>query len=192
MSQPKKNDPAREWMFVEMLLDDEIERIQNLSDKELEGEMRAQGLDPSHVPSAEELMAKVQRPGAERDAAAKANGPTRIATVTALPTRSRRVFRVVTLLAATLGGAVLARRWSQPHTIVSHPYPAAERAAAFREQAFKACGQQMWTLCEQKLDEAKKIEPEGESDPRVQQARGAIASALHNDSSSAPEPSRRP
>jgi len=157
VSQPKKNDPAREWMFVEkLLLDDEIERIQNPSDKELEGEMRAQGLDPSHVPSA------------------------------------RRVFRVVTLLAATLGGAVLARRWSQPHTIVSHPYPAAERAAAFREQAFKACGQQMWTLCEQKLDEAKKIEPEGESDPRVQQARGAIASALHNDSSSAPEPSRRP
>ncbi len=113
-----------------------------------------------------------------------------MATVTALPNRSRRVLRVVTLLAATLGGAVLVIRLSHHDTIVSHPYDPAERAAAFREQAFKACGQQMWTLCEQKLDEAKTIEPEGESDPRVQQAREAIRSALHNDSSSAPEPSR--
>jgi hypothetical protein len=73
---------------------------------------------------------------------------------------------------------------------VSHPYDPAEHAAAFREQAFRACGQQMWTLCEQKLDEAKNIEPEGESNPRVQQAREAIKSASHNDSKSAPDPSR--
>jgi hypothetical protein len=73
---------------------------------------------------------------------------------------------------------------------VSHPYHPAELAAAFREQAFKACGQRMWTLCQQKLDEAKAIEPEGESHPRVQRAREAIKSASHNDSSAAPEPPR--
>jgi hypothetical protein len=67
-------------MFVEkLLLDDEIERIQNLSDKELDDETCAEGLAPSHVPSADKLMAQVKRPATERDAAGKTNDPTRIA-----------------------------------------------------------------------------------------------------------------
>jgi hypothetical protein len=56
---PNKPDPARAWLFVQKLLDEEeIERIDKLSEEELDRELRAQGIEPSRLPSAEELLAK--------------------------------------------------------------------------------------------------------------------------------------
>jgi hypothetical protein len=56
---PKKPDPARAWLFVQKLLDEEeIERIGKLSEEELDRELRALGIEPSRLPSAEELLAK--------------------------------------------------------------------------------------------------------------------------------------
>jgi hypothetical protein len=45
---------------------------------------------------------------------------------------------------------------------------ARELAAGFRRQAFDACGEGHWAVCEERLDDARAFDPEGEADPRVQ------------------------
>jgi hypothetical protein len=50
-----------EALFEDMAYFAEAERIENLSDEELESELRAKGLDPADVPSLEELLARVKQ-----------------------------------------------------------------------------------------------------------------------------------
>jgi DNA-directed RNA polymerase specialized sigma24 family protein len=50
----------------------------------------------------------------------------------------------------------------------------AEVAASRRADAFKACEAEEWRECERLLDEAQRLDPEGDRDPRVQDARAAI------------------
>jgi hypothetical protein len=69
MTTPEKPDPALGWLYVENLLaEDELERISKLSDEEAQAELRALGI---RVPSAEELMAKVEQRAKQREAAEK-------------------------------------------------------------------------------------------------------------------------
>jgi hypothetical protein len=52
-------DYARGWLFAERLLDeDRLARVDAMSDEEVEAELRAGGVDPERVPSAEDLLAK--------------------------------------------------------------------------------------------------------------------------------------
>jgi hypothetical protein len=53
-----------------------------------------------------------------------------------------------------------------------------EIAEKTRDDAMAACAQGLWALCGQKLDAAQKLDPAGESEPRVKQARANIAEAL--------------
>jgi hypothetical protein len=50
-----------EALFEEMADFAEVERIENLSDAELDRELRAKGIDPADVPSLEELLARVKQ-----------------------------------------------------------------------------------------------------------------------------------
>jgi hypothetical protein len=55
MSTPDKPDLVRGWLFVEKLLaEEELERIENMSEEELDRELRNLGV---RVPSVEELVA---------------------------------------------------------------------------------------------------------------------------------------
>ena len=52
-------DHARGWLFAEgLLLEDEVARLENMSDEELDDALRASGVDPACVPGVEELVAR--------------------------------------------------------------------------------------------------------------------------------------
>ena len=205
MSAPDRPDPARAWRYVENLLaEEELERLDKLGDRELEGEMRAAGLDPARVPSAEELLARAEeRPRARRAGSAGKEG----AKVSAVPERTARAPRVLWLVAAALGAAIVALaierrevlawlrhdtpaigpdRWS-PETV---PSPQ-ERAAKLRDEAVAACGNALWGLCEEKLDEARTLDPAGEGEARVEKARREIEDTIRPDAGGSDKPERK-
>ena len=47
-------------------------------------------------------------------------------------------------------------------------------ARKIRIDAFNDCARGAWSFCRQKLDEAKQLDPPGEADPKVQEARQRI------------------
>jgi hypothetical protein len=49
----------------------------------------------------------------------------------------------------------------------------AQKANKLREEAFAACADRRWQECDAKLDQAKALDPDGENDPDVQNARNA-------------------
>jgi hypothetical protein len=64
-------DYARGWHFAEGLLDeDRLAQVEAMSDEEVDAELRADGVDPESVPSAEGVLAK-----AAAFAAGEASGP---------------------------------------------------------------------------------------------------------------------
>jgi hypothetical protein len=56
-----------------------------------------------------------------------------------------------------------------------------QRAAALRDEAFAACDMHLWADCLRKLDAAKKLDPDGDSDSRVSAARDAVVAGLKAD-----------
>jgi len=52
--------------------------------------------------------------------------------------------------------------------------PVPDEAAAIRARAFEACRAGEWGECMTRLDEARKLDPEGETAPAVVQARRAL------------------
>jgi hypothetical protein len=52
-----------------------------------------------------------------------------------------------------------------------------EAADLLRDEALDLCGKAAWVACKDKLDEAARLDPAGESEPRVQKARADIQSA---------------
>jgi len=61
-------DHARGWLFAEgLLLEDQIARQEKMSDAELDEALRADGLDPERVPSAEALLAKAAALAAKKE-----------------------------------------------------------------------------------------------------------------------------
>ena len=61
MSTSEKPDLARGWLFVEKLLaEDDLERLAQASDEEVERQMNALGIDVTGRPTAAELIARVE------------------------------------------------------------------------------------------------------------------------------------
>jgi hypothetical protein len=59
--------------------------------------------------------------------------------------------------------------------------PPQMRAENLRDEAVAACDGWLWALCRNKLDEAQKLDPAGESEPRVQAAREQVRAGLNPD-----------
>ncbi len=60
MSASDKPDPVEAWRFAQKLLaDEELARLDKMTDEEVEAELRAEGRDASWIPSVEKLMAGV-------------------------------------------------------------------------------------------------------------------------------------
>lgn len=205
MSTPEKDDPARGWLFVEKLrLDDEVQRLEGMSDDEVLAEM---GIDAAQIPSAEKLMAKAH--ARETRARTKTDGASsQRPAVTSLDSarRARLVPPVVWLLAAaavllailaTKKDQIVALFQSPPTPVLPQPAPSPpqpspqELAAVARSDAQKACAAGEWAACADKLDEAKKLDPASEHLPAVLQMRELIFNGLHRDDDLEAKP-RRP
>jgi DNA-directed RNA polymerase specialized sigma24 family protein len=66
----------------------------------------------------------------------------------------------------------------EPSTI-SPEAPPLDRARALREKAFEDCDRAAWRACLDELDEAKKLDPAGDTDPKVGAARAKANDALN-------------
>jgi hypothetical protein len=193
MTTPKKVDPALGWMFVEGLLaEDEAKRIEKLSEEELDAEMRHKGKDPARVPSLEQLLAKAKvhaaKLEAERPRVAQA---VPLEPVRLEPATPRRTPRLVWLLAAALALGVGLVAFAEGPAIIAYferpqitpdnertpaPMPH-ELAEKLRNDAVGHCAVASWASCKDKLDEAARLDPAGESEPDVQQLRARIDEA---------------
>jgi hypothetical protein len=187
VSKQDKPDPARGWLFVEKLLaEEESARLARASDEEVDRRMAELKVEPSRIPSAEELLARAMEHAAKR---ATGGDPASGAKVKPLPVRPRGTPWLSWLAAAAIGGLVVAVVMDQREKPVAHPRPhddagqqeptAQERAARMREEAFMACRKRRWEECERRLDEAKRLDPAGDADPLVQQAHEAAIGGLY-------------
>ncbi len=230
-------DYARGWLFAESLLDeDRLARIDAMSDEEVAAELRAGGVDPESVPSAEHLLAKagafaasepsatvdhargwafaeklLAEDGGEKPATPEGARPAdwylaraaelsrqeeardkardRVSSPPRRAPRRRRTAWLIALVPAALvtifavmnGGAIAAivRGQDVKPTDTWFPWrpppPTPEqKAASIRVEALAACNSQDWSDCEEKLDEAAEIDPEGENAKVVVKARAAI------------------
>jgi hypothetical protein len=184
-----KIDPVLAWKHVERLLrDDHVAQGDDPGDEEIERQMRAAGIRPKRIPSADEIMAHAARRARERGL--EGIVPLR---VVPMPAPAKRHTWAVWLVAAAIGAGIVAFVVERPVVVAWfhhgtepigpdpdwRPLPTPEeRAAALRKEAFTACGDDYWALCESKLDEAQKLDPGGESDTRVQEARTAVHDGL--------------
>jgi hypothetical protein len=178
VSTPEKPDPVDAWKYVDKLLaDEELERLDKRNAEEVQQELRAEGVDPAHIASPEELLAKAEaraartktsaEQGGEADAGKTKGGTGDSAGGTVVPFRGRGP--MIAALAVAAGVALFVAL--RPHEgSVTRGNP-----EAWRLDAFDDCAAHRWDACEKKLNEAKKIEPSGERDPRVVAARAAIA-----------------
>jgi hypothetical protein len=178
---PGKPDPDRGARFLHKLLTEDPAHLDVASDEEVERQMDAAGITVKSVPTAEELMALVaKRAGASADEGTP-TGPT----ATKAPVKRPRPVAIAAAVAlGALGVAALANRGViEAYLRGVEPigpdttWTAQQKAALIRGDALDACGTQRWTECTQKLDEAAKLDPAGESDPRVVAARQAVKDA---------------
>lgn len=179
--------------FVEDLLAEaEQERIAKLSPEELRDEMARQGVDSKRVSElVERALAETPTGGGpapqEPGASAKVVSMDRA--------RARRAgpfvwMAVAAAAAVAIGVGAYERReieawfaptptpepvpeapWRRP---VTPPTPEQVAATTLRQEAFTDCAKGYWGLCERKLDEALRLDPDGDNDLQVQGARAAI------------------
>ena len=189
---PLSPDAAR--YVLDKVADDEAERIEGLTDDELRAEIAEDGGAPWKPSSTEELLARVKA----RAAAGRGVVPSAMAMdadreprdPAAEPERpARRAGRIVWLLAAALAlvagivvtkaPAIVAYLRGTPSPIgpdvpPKPPRPEVQMAERLRDEAIERCTAGQWAECGAKLDEAKRIDPGGEAQPRVVKARGQI------------------
>jgi hypothetical protein len=163
---------------MQLLTEEESERVETMTDAELRAEMRRLGLDPDRPPPIAELLG---RPAASHAAAAALD----------VPRPRARARWVVGLAAAAAMGVALGAVLGIPRAIWrvattdagAHPSEVQVRAEALRDQAEHACAELLWVTCRQRLDDAQKLDPQGESEARVARMRATLETA-------APAPSR--
>ena len=180
-------DPARGWQFVENeLAQDEAERIETLGDAELDAELRREGIDPARAPTAEQLLARAAAlapasPPVER----RSVPPVRVPPVPAKPKAaasrwSRGRMAGALLLAAAFGVVLVFVVNGQPDIVVQpHFRSPREVAEELRDDAEQECARGAWGACADRLDDARRLDPAGESEARVQAARRAVGAAGH-------------
>jgi hypothetical protein len=190
---PGRPPPQVTWKTIAKVADQaHASRIEGLSDKELEEELRGAGIDPGE---ADAIFERASKEAARREAADAVREAA----------RRRRTWSI--LVAATLAVLLLLMAWrgrevvaflrGEPDTIEpdrwgprKEPTPV-ERAAQLREQALAACAQSAWEACRQKLDEARGLDPAGEADPRVKKARADVENAMPPDGAVPDKPENR-
>jgi hypothetical protein len=169
---------------------DEAGRILALSDDDLDRELQEAGLDPDAVRArgrtiGERAMRAVGERSADGDAWVTAAPPARRRSVA--PRWS--VLLAAALAAVVVGGAtpIVARLLSnrddgptQNRPDASPTATAAPSPRHIRERALEACDQQRWGECLNGLDEARALDPAGDTEPRIQAARRHATEGLRD------------
>jgi hypothetical protein len=188
--------------LVEEAGEELIERAASVSVAQAEKELRDAGFDvAAERAEGEAFLADLERPAEVERPKEKPVSQTRARAVR--PERRRPsgvvVIAAVTAAAAAAGGLIYAATHEHsepqqpappaPPTSTANPTSTAVEdlvaaAKARRDEAFSACTQGLYSRCADLLDQARQLDPAGESDPRVVQARAAIAASRHP----APEP----
>jgi len=145
-------------------VDDEVERVLALSPEERRRELEAGGVDLKSLRAqADALHAQVQRAAAMGTRLGRPGAPP------ASQRRRRATVWAISLLAAALAVMLF---FVSPRSEVTGTGRAGA-AAALRNAAYGDCDAHRWRECEQKLNDAKDLDPDGESEPRVVAARRA-------------------
>ena len=193
MTERGKRTDAEVWQALEKVAAEvgELERIDALSDDELDRELRAAGIDPAEAAKLGEGLRVRAPPLASRER------PQAPAPRERSPRPPRKVQWVPwgALAAVVLVAAVLARRpddaaspWPGDHGADSDALATKHAAAAkLRDDAFGACAQGLWGACEEKLNAARALDPSGEQDAKVLAARRAVYDAEHADAGPGPD-----
>ena len=203
-----KLPPHEAWdRVIENHLDDEAERVAKLTDEEAakgvdpkavraKGEALAAKLKAAKAAKAATASpepAAVQ-PEAIAPPVAPAVAPPDPPEAPVLTLPQRRRSNLLWLAPAVLSAAALVFLVLRepgpsggPVAIPTAPPPASsvptgpsplELASTLRRDAYAACGIKQWDDCQQKLDEAWRLDPTGEHDPRVRGAREAAMKGL--------------
>ncbi len=201
MSPDRKNKLTPEEILEAIEEEDareEAERILALSDEALDRELAGAGFDPEAIRKrGREIGERVT--GGSRDAthgagADQESGEGGAWVSEPPPKRATPEPRWLWLAAAALvaatvgGGAIYAASLAKTEKVAAQPdggappadagMSATERARAIREAALKACEGKQWDVCRDGLDRASKLDPEGDTDARVQAAWKAVADGL--------------
>jgi hypothetical protein len=166
MTEPRKRTAAEVWRALEKVTADaDLERIDALSDDDLDRELRAAGVDPAEAGKiGSQVLAKTQKEGPRP------------------PRKLRWVAWVGAGAAAALIAIALVRE--QPIVGAGRPAPTPkQQAAQLRGDAFSACAQGLWSACEDQLNAARALDPGGEMDPKVLAARQSLRDVIRADAS---------
>jgi len=167
MSTKRKLPPHEAWDVLEkMALHDEAERVASLSEAELDRELQEKGFDPKALRERGTALAEKLRAASAAPPAAQA--PVK----KTLPTRVRWAALAAATMAA-VGAAV-----AIPTAVTTVGKGAPQHALELRREALGACQEARWLECQQGLDAARKLDPEGEERPEVRAAREKIAAGL--------------
>jgi hypothetical protein len=92
----------------------------------------------------------------------------------------RRPWKFLALCAAAGVALFLVVKAMEPDDLVGSAPPPSHHdlAEVGRDMAEAQCALKDWAACKAKLDDAAKVDPDGESDPRVQKMRGEIAMGM--------------
>lgn len=135
----------------------EVDRVNAMSDAEVEAELVKDGFDPADLRSEPAKAAPVPV-----SSPAPAPPP---AQVRRLPVRGR----VLTwLAAAAMIVAVVGTMWRRNDDVTKSPV---EYAARMRKEAEASCGKAQWRTCLDDLRRADEADPAGAGDPKVQELR---------------------
>lgn len=188
--------------------EDEMDRILALGDAELDAELAAEGFDPAEERAegarfGEQLAGEaLAAEGAAVAVEGGAEAGPKVAQVVPI-TRPRRSAFVVWLVAAAFAalvglvgvtqGAAIATWFKGKPEPVEPILPDNEKAAPptphelaekMRDEAEKGCANREWGTCTDRLNDAKKLDPAGESEDRVKRLRETI----HENTTSPPGP----
>ncbi|HEY8090359.1 MAG TPA: hypothetical protein VIF09_21005 [Polyangiaceae bacterium] len=202
----RRPDAARGWKHVEKLLaqdeagearDDEayrkeVERLEAMGDEALDAELRGAGLDVGGLPTGAEIVAK----GAEARAKVVPLAPPRRAS-RAVSYAAAAAVILLAFFAFRNRRAVVAWWNGEPirpddQWLPWKPGPTPhERAEALRDRAVGACYTQQWRECRAWLDDAKALDPDGEGETRVVEARRAMERAEQPDAQPPDKPEQK-
>jgi hypothetical protein len=191
MSTPRKPKSPVTWKTIERVADKaERARLEALSEEDIDRELREAGIDPEEAVKVVERAIDASegkqvpappaaaRPRVIEGGAAKTPGSAK--TVKAwggsygwIAAVAAAAVVLLVLVRGQLGGVSHGAPDMDSGSLVREP-TAVERAAMRREEAYAACRTRAWTECQAKLDEARRLDPAGEEDPRVQVARHAL------------------
>jgi hypothetical protein len=145
--------------------------------------MREQGVQPTRLPSAEELVAKAAERAAKRRLRGErpSAGAGSAANVVPMPARPKRAQWLTMLVAAALGALVLMVVMKRSEDNAANGQSGRARAEKLRDIGMKECAEARWSSCKDWLDAARRLDGAGETEPRVIEARRAIERATRDD-----------